>query len=55
MNYQIDIEELNVEHKYLTHNGAMCLCEFHDDTHPSMFVNTVEQFFYCFACGEHGA
>ena len=28
------------------------LCPFHDDHHPSLFVD--EDHYYCYACGEHG-
>lgn len=30
------------------------LCPFHDDHHPSFHVNTKEQYYKCFACGEGG-
>lgn len=52
--YQLDVESLGVNYKYYSGEGVMCLCEFHNDTHPSMFVNLVEGNFYCFACGVKG-
>lgn len=30
------------------------LCPFHDDHHPSFHVNTKEQYYKCFACGDGG-
>ena len=54
MKWMLDINELNVDWQYKTGDGYQCVCEFHDDTHPSMFVNCIEQTFYCFACGEYG-
>lgn len=30
------------------------LCPFHDDRHPSLYVNLKEQYYKCFACGESG-
>ena len=30
------------------------LCPFHADHHPSFYVNTKEQYYKCFACGEGG-
>lgn len=30
------------------------LCPFHDDRHPSLYVNVREQYYKCFACGEGG-
>lgn len=30
------------------------LCPFHADHHPSLYVNTKEQYYKCFACGEGG-
>ena len=30
------------------------LCPFHDDRHPSLYVNVKEQYYKCFACGEGG-
>ena len=30
------------------------LCPFHPDRHPSFYVNTKEQYYKCFACGEGG-
>ena len=28
------------------------LCPFHNDRHPSLFVD--DDHYYCYACGEHG-
>lgn len=30
------------------------LCPFHTDRHPSFYVNTEQQYYKCFACGEGG-
>ena len=30
------------------------LCPFHDDRHPSLYVNLERQYYKCFACGEGG-
>jgi len=30
------------------------LCPFHNDRHPSLYVNVREQYYKCFACGEGG-
>ncbi len=30
------------------------LCPFHNDRHPSLYVNVKEQYYKCFACGEGG-
>ncbi len=35
-----------------TESGAIGLCPFHDDQHPSFGVNDIENYWYCFAgCG----
>jgi len=41
-------ERYGVEVKY----NSMALCPFHNDRHPSLFVD--DDHYYCFACGEHG-
>ena len=33
-----------------TTSGALGLCPFHDDHHPSFGVNDRENYWYCFAC-----
>lgn len=52
--YQLDVDSLGVQYKHFSGEGVMCLCEFHNDHHPSMFVNLVEGNYYCFACGARG-
>ena len=50
--WSLNPDELEVQWKYKTGNGVVALCENpdHDDNHPSMFVDLVEQTFYCFSC-----
>ncbi len=31
-----------------------CLCPLHAETHPSCYINTEKQVFYCFGCGQGG-
>ena len=38
-----------------TASGAVGLCPFHDDHHPSFTVNTEENYWVCFACGTGGS
>lgn len=35
----------------VNHHGK-ALCPFHDDRHPSLFVD--DDHYHCYACGEHG-
>ncbi|MFA7238027.1 MAG: DNA primase [Phycisphaeraceae bacterium] len=32
----------------------VCVCPFHDDTNPSMYVSPAKQIYKCFACGAGG-
>jgi DNA primase len=34
--------------------SGMCLCPFHGEKSPSMKVNEIPGYFYCFGCGESG-
>ena len=46
---------LNVLNYYgLDVNKNKCMCPFHNDTHPSMMVNTNKGIAKCFACGSGG-
>ena len=51
-----DIVDVINEYIPLTKKGAnyVCICPFHPDTNPSLFVNRQKQLFKCFACGEGG-
>lgn len=33
---------------------AQCVCPFHDDHDPSMLINEVPGYYYCFSCGASG-
>ena len=35
-------------------NGLMAKCPFHDDKNPSLSVNSIDQYFFCFGCGVGG-
>lgn len=43
-----------LEHYGLKVNRNKCTCPFHNDTHPSMMVNTNKGIVKCFACGSGG-
>lgn len=51
-----DIVQLIGEHIALRPKGRefACICPFHDDTKPSMFVSPAKQIYKCFACGAGG-
>ena len=51
-----DIVDVINEYIPLTKKGAnyVCICPFHSDTNPSLFVSRQKQLFKCFACGEGG-
>lgn len=42
----IDLNEVETKIKMI--------CPFHDDLNPSMIVDFIKQFFYCFGCGTKG-
>lgn len=35
-------------------NSGLCKCPFHKDDSPSMKINEVPGYYYCFGCGESG-
>jgi len=51
-----DIVELIAQYVALTKRGReyVCVCPFHDDHKPSMYVAPAKQIFKCFACGAGG-
>ncbi|MFG0283392.1 MAG: DNA primase [Phycisphaerales bacterium JB039] len=51
-----DIVRLVGEHVTLRHKGRefVCLCPFHDDHNPSMYVVPSKQIYHCFVCGAGG-
>ncbi len=51
-----DIVRLIGEHVALKPKGKefACLCPFHDDKNPSMYVSPQKQIFKCFVCGAGG-
>jgi len=51
-----DIVELVGQYVALTKRGRefVCVCPFHDDHKPSMYVSPAKQIFKCFACGAGG-
>lgn len=51
-----DIVRLVGEHVTLKPKGRefACVCPFHDDHNPSMFVAPAKQIFHCFVCGAGG-
>ena len=51
-----DLVRLIGEHVALKPKGKefACLCPFHDDKNPSMFVSPQKQIFKCFVCGTGG-
>jgi len=51
-----DIVELVGQYVALTKRGReyVCLCPFHDDHKPSMYVAPAKQIFKCFSCGAGG-
>ena len=53
------LEDVVQRYLPLHRNGSLSktmqgLCPFHDDRHPSLYVNVKEQYYKCFACGEGG-
>ncbi|MFA6259445.1 MAG: DNA primase [Candidatus Peribacteraceae bacterium] len=53
---RLPIEELVGQYRQLTKKGRnfVCLCPFHNDTHPSMVVSPDKGIAYCFACNAGG-
>ena len=51
-----DIVELVSQYVALTKRGReyVCVCPFHDDHKPSMYVAPAKQIFKCFSCGAGG-
>jgi len=51
-----DIVELVSQYVALTKRGReyVCICPFHDDHKPSMYVAPAKQIFKCFSCGAGG-
>ncbi|MEM6394473.1 MAG: DNA primase [Planctomycetota bacterium] len=51
-----DLVRLVGEHVSLKPKGRefACLCPFHDDKNPSMYVSPAKQIFKCFVCGAGG-
>lgn len=51
-----DIVRLIGEHTSLKKKGRefVCLCPFHDDHNPSMYVVPAKQIYHCFVCGAGG-
>lgn len=51
-----DIVELIAQYVALTKRGReyVCVCPFHDDHKPSMYVAPAKQIFKCFSCGTGG-
>ncbi len=51
-----DIVELIAQYVALTKRGReyVCVCPFHDDHKPSMYVAPAKQIFKCFSCGAGG-
>jgi DNA primase len=51
-----DIAEVVGEYVRLVPNGRefKCLCPFHDDNNPSMYVVPHKRMFHCFVCGAGG-
>lgn len=51
-----DIVDVVGDHVALRSKGRefVCLCPFHDDRNPSMYVVPVKQIFHCFVCGAGG-
>ena len=35
-------------------HGNKCLCPFHDDKNPSMYIDNKRNIVKCFSCGEGG-
>ena len=53
---RLSIDELVGQYRQLTKKGRhfVCLCPFHNDTHPSMLVSPDKGIAYCFACNSGG-
>ena len=53
---RLPIEELVGQYRALQKKGRnfVCLCPFHNDTHPSMVVSPDKGIAYCFACNSGG-
>ncbi|MEQ8850643.1 MAG: DNA primase [Phycisphaerales bacterium] len=51
-----DIVDVVGDHVPLRQKGRefVCLCPFHDDRNPSMYVVPTKQIFHCFVCGAGG-
>jgi len=53
---RLPIEELVGQYRQIKKKGRnfVCLCPFHNDTHPSMVVSPDKGIAYCFACNNGG-
>lgn len=52
----VDILDVISNYLEVRRSGAsyVCVCPFHNDTNPSMHINTNKQFYHCFSCGAGG-
>ncbi len=53
---RLPIDQLVAQYRQLTRKGRnyVCLCPFHNDTHPSFLVSPDKGIAYCFACQTGG-
>lgn len=40
--------------KYFAVYNTLALCPFHEDTIPSLAINTLKKVYHCFSCGASG-
>lgn len=55
---KIDAEEFCRQHLggvKMERGEVAALCPFHDESHPSLFVNAARKVFYCQGCGQKGS
>ena len=56
LKFKCDIVSIVSQYVPLVKKGTRyaCVCPFHNDRNPSMYVNPQGQFYHCFGCGASG-
>ena len=56
LKFKCDIVSIVSQYVQLVRKGTRyaCVCPFHPDKNPSMYINAQGQFYHCFGCGASG-